>query len=128
MDLIHVEFASYTAKPENQLTRDVPMTEDSQDSDLMLTAEISGPYETVVRKLQPSSDAVREHEEIRQILADLAAVLDAVQVTGGGVHEDVMEESEVEQGVGHLLRILATHDLVELDERTWKPGPALRED
>lgn len=94
---------------------------------MAVSVELSGEYDSVVEKLRTTGT---KDDDLSPVVADLAAVLEAVVRLDGGtrsaVAEALPEDTAVSydsEGVVDALQVLKRYGLVVLDGNTWRPGP-----
>lgn len=92
--------------------------------------ELTGDYDSVVRKLRGPSDEIAN---VDQVSADLSKLVETVDRLGGGTRSAIADELPTDTAVGYdaeavvdALQVLERYDLVVLEGNTWKPGPNLR--
>lgn len=96
-----------------------------------VSMEIEGEYEDVLSKL--ATDGSRS-ERYTSLVEDMDAILETVLRIDGGTRSAIADSMPDEttapydaEAVVTALQVLARYDLVELEDNTWRPGPALRE-
>ncbi|WP_436908619.1 hypothetical protein [Halosimplex marinum] len=103
--------------------------EDTPPKSVQTTVELVGEFDDIEEILGRSDSGV---DELEPVTADLVALLEIVDRTGGATKSQIAEAAAGEvaaefdaDSVIHALRLLAQYDLVALDGNTWRPGPAL---
>jgi len=109
------------------------MNEDvAKDGDFVsVSMELTGKYEDVIGKLQPSGS---RRAGIEPFVHDLDVLLETIIEMDGGTRSAIAKQLPAEmtrsydaQAVVDTLQVLERYDLVVLEGNTWKPGSTIDE-
>jgi hypothetical protein len=103
--------------------------EDTTSDSVLVSVELSGPYDAVTSKLASPEASSPTTEPLSQ---DVHTILETIVRLDGGTRSRITEALPEEMNVEYesellveLLQVLDAYELVQLDGNTWNPGPRL---